>query len=252
MVAPKLTAPVVVATAPARVVGPAVRVKPAVKVNASLLALPNATLPVLAKVTALVTVVFEPFKAKLKLPAAALRLLAYKSLLNAIVPVVAVNAILLTRSPSAPTAPWKVAPPDRVTVIAPMSVPIAPCTSTAPVTLKVTLEESATPPAVPVMEASVTLLEPPVPTVKVVLSAIVVAPRVIAPLPEDKVALLETVVAPSVRAVLVVETLPTIVLALLVLDKPPVKVWPPPKVTPLVLSKVVVELMVPAPLIVKA
>ena len=61
------------------------------------------------------------------------------------------------------------------------------------------------------------------PTVKVALSAIVVAPREIAPLPDDSVALFETVVVPNVSAVLVVETLPVMVLVLVVLDKPPAK-----------------------------
>ena len=138
--APKLIAPDVVITAPASVVGPAVRINPPVNVNASVLALPNETLPVLAKVTALVTVVLEPLNAKPKLPPAALRLLAYKSSLNAIVPVVAVRTTLFTGSTAEPTAPWNVVPPDFVTVRVPMSVSIVPCTSTVPATLKVTFD----------------------------------------------------------------------------------------------------------------
>ncbi len=169
-------------------------------------------------------------------------------------PVVAVRTTLFTALPVAPTAPRNVVPPELVTVKVPklsLRVPTAPCTSTVPVTLKVAFEAFAVPPAALFNEAIVTLLDVPVPTVRVA-SAMVVAPSTIAPLPEANVALPLTVVAPRVIAVLVVETLPKIVLVLVVLVNPLVKVCPPPKVTPPVFIKEVGVVMVPGPLMVKA
>ena len=60
------------------------------------------------------------------------KLVAYKLSKNVTVPVVAVSVTVLTKSLSAPTAPWKVAPAELVKVTMPILVPIAPLTSTAP------------------------------------------------------------------------------------------------------------------------
>ena len=190
------------------------------------------------------------------------------------VPVVAVKTTLFTALPVAPTAPWNVVPPELVTVKVPklsLRVPTAPCTSTVPVTLKVAFEAFAVPPAALFNEAIVTLLEVPVPTVRVESAMVVapttiapllednvalaftfVTPSVIAPLPEDNVAMAFMFVTPRVIAVFVVEILPKILLVLLVLFNPPAKICPPPKVTPPVFIKEVGVVMVPGPLMVNA
>ena len=111
---------------PPKEVAPAVRVRPPVKVSESVLALPKVTVPVLARVTPLVTVVVEPLNAKPKLPPAALKVVAYRSLLKEIFPVVAVKATLPIRSPLVPTAPWKLVPAELLTVKSPIFVPIEP------------------------------------------------------------------------------------------------------------------------------
>ena len=83
-----------------------------------------------------------------------------KTPLNATVPVVFVRTIELEL-----TEPPKVAPPELVTVTLPISVPIAPVMFTAPVVLITILE--ASPPDVPVIEATVILPELPPPKYKV-------------------------------------------------------------------------------------
>ena len=81
----------------------------------------------------------------------------------------AVSTRLAIVSVDPPTAPVSVVPPEFVTVSVPMSVPMVPLTVTAPVTLMVTFD--AVLPAVPAMLVRLTPPEPPVPSVRVTLSA---------------------------------------------------------------------------------
>ena len=75
-VAAKEIGPTVEESLPPKEVAPAVRVRPPAKTKASVAALPSVTVPVFASVLKFVTEVFPPFKARLKLPLAALRLSA--------------------------------------------------------------------------------------------------------------------------------------------------------------------------------
>jgi hypothetical protein len=138
------------------------------------------------------------------------------------VPVLAVSTTLAMVSPEVPTAPENVVPPEFVTVSVPMSVPIAPLTVTAPVTLNVRFD--AVPEAVPVMLERLTAPEPPVPSVSVTPSASVAAPSVIVPLPAASALFPATVEAASVRAVFVVVTFPLSVVDPAVWTSPPVNV----------------------------
>ena len=87
-------------------------------------------------------------------------------------PVVFVNVTVV-----ALTAPLNVVPPELVIVKVPMSVPIAPEAVTAPVVLIVMLE--AEPLATPDTVVMLIGVDAPVPTVNVLPSEIVIAPKVI-------------------------------------------------------------------------
>ncbi len=101
--------------------------------------------------------------------------------LNATVPVVVEMASPLFKV----TAPPKVAPPEFVRVRLPISVLMAPVILTAPVVLITILE--ASPPAVPVIEATVIAPELPLPKYKVTPSPRITLLRVIDEVPKSKV-----------------------------------------------------------------
>ena len=87
-------------------------------------------------------------------------------------PVVFVNVTVV-----ALTAPLNVVPPEFVIVKVPMSVPIAPETVTAPAVFSVRLE--ALPLATPETVVMLIGVAAPAPTVSVLPSEIVIAPKVI-------------------------------------------------------------------------
>ena len=143
------------------------------------------------------------------------------------------------------TAPEKVAPPELVKVTVPMSVPIAPDTETAPVVFKVKFD--ALPAAVPVTELKLIGAATPVPTVNVVPSAKVAAPKVICPVEDPPTVELAVTLIGVLRLITPVpaaETVPAkLILEGAVAITPPVKaelsVASLPKVSVPVFAKVV-------------
>ena len=175
------------------------------------------------------------------------RVVAVRAPWKAIVPEVSVSVTV-----AASTVLPKVVPPDWVISTVPISVPTAPLTVTAPVVLMVRLED--TPPAVPVTAARLIGVAAPVPTVSVVLSAIVAVPMVIWPVevpPTVELPPTATPVPASPRVMTPVPAAVTLPLRLMlegaVATTPPVKfrVSPLlPRVTVPVLAKVVAPAMV--------
>ena len=106
---------------------------------------------------------------------------ALKTLSKATDPVV----VAITTPPVTVTVPPKIAPPEFVRVRMPISVPIAPVILTAPVVLITTLE--ASPPSVPLIEATVIAPELPPPKLSVTPSPKITLLRVIDEVPKSKV-----------------------------------------------------------------
>ena len=139
-----------------------------------------------------------------------------------------------------------------VTVMVPISVPIAPETPMVPVVLKVISE--AVPLVVPVTEDNEIGVEAPAPTVNVALSARVIAPMVIWPVeapPTRELPVTETGLFRLMTPVPAAVTLPYNVMPEgWVAVTPPVKVYVPllPRVKAPVLEKVAALVMAAPPL----
>ena len=170
--APKLILLFVAFTAALSVVVLAVLVKPLVKLKVSPPS-PKVTPFVLLKVVAAV-MVFGPEPVKLTAyPAAAV----VKLFRVTFPPKLMVPVVLVKIAVFAFTAPLKIVPPLLVTVsVFKACVPIAPLTVTAPVVLKIKFE---VPTVAPVTVLKLIGFAVPAPSVKVLPSAMVVAPKVI-------------------------------------------------------------------------
>ena len=127
-------------------------------------------------------------------------------------------AVACTVTTSAVTASLKVAPPLLRTVRS--STLTAPETATAPWVLNTTSELVVLPVIAPALTAPL----PPLPSVRVLLSAMVAVPTVMEPLPAPSVALSVAVKAPKIKPALAVVTWPArLIEAGAVAPSPPVK-----------------------------
>ena len=145
------------------------------------------------------------------------------------------------------TVLWKSTPPDCVTNTVPSgAVPTAPVTVTRPVVLIVRF--SAAPvAALPVIVLAFTIVAPPVPSVRLLPSASVVAPSVIVPVPAFSVALsvTETAVVPRFIATLVVLIAPAMLFGPAVATNPPVNVVVSPAASPISVVPVLANVEAP-------
>ena len=196
--------------------------------------LPKVTVPVLPKVVIPAIVLLLPLMATLKAFAPALAL-ADRPDVTVRLPLKLILVVLVVSAKAtvaALTVLLKVMPPELVMVRVPISVPIAPPTVTAPVVLIVKFD--ADPPSIPLIDDKLIAFAIPVPMVRVIPSAIVVAPKVMVPvaLPPN-VLLARTLTAVVPKLIMLVVLLAAIVPARYfvlgaVAVKPLVKVNVPP------------------------